>query len=239
MTSLASCMQVVVKTLRGCTVTLTVASDETIAGVKEKVAVAWGIPVKAQGLVFAGRKLQDERHLSDYSIDSDSTLLLLLRLSDPFLRIFVCIVQAGQPGNVGTITVNDLELGDIIGTVKGRIRDAVGIPIRHQKFLVFHGKKLEDAHSLSAYSINDESTLYLVVEAPYEIWIKTLTNITIKLFVSQNDTVKDVKDMIQKEHFPIPPSHQALCYAGEQLEDGKCLSAYDIKARSILILCVV
>ena len=239
MASFASSMDVVVKTLRGCTVTLKVASDETIAAVKEKVAVAWGIPVTAQGLVFAGRKLQDEQHLSDYSINPNSTLLLLLRLSDPFLRIFVCIVRAGEPGNVGTITLNELDLGDIIGTVKSKIRDAVGIPIRHQKFLVFHGKMLEDAHSLSAYSINDESTLYLVVEAPYEIWIKTLTNMLIKLYVNKNDTVKDVKDMIYRKHFPIPPSHQALCYAGEQLVDGKCLSAYDIKARSILILCVV
>ena len=133
-------MQVVVQTLRGCTVTLTVASDETIAAVKDKVAVAWGIPVKAQGLVFAGRKLQDERPLSDYNIGPDSTLLLLLRLSDPCLRIFVCIVQAGEPGNVGTITLNDIMVVDMIGTVKSRIRDAVGIPIHHQKFLVFQGK---------------------------------------------------------------------------------------------------
>ena len=61
----------------------------------------------------------------------------------------------------------------------------------------------------------------------------------IKLYVNQNDTVKDLKDMIYRKHFPIPPSHQALCYAGEQLVDGKCLSADDIKPRSILILCVV
>ena len=239
MASLTPCVQVVVKTLQSCTVTLRVAFDETIADVKEKVAVAWGIPVKAQGLVFAGRKLQDEHLLSDYNIDSNSTLLLLLRLSDPFLRLSVCIVHAGQPGVVGTITLNDLMVVDMIGTVKSRIRDAVGIPIHHQKFLVFQGRMLQDAHSLLAYSINDEARLYLVVEASYEIWVKTLTNIAIKLFVNPNDIVKDVKDMIQRGHFPIPASHQALCYAGEELEDAKCLSAYGIYARSTLILCVV
>ena len=198
--------------------------DTEISLIKEKIKDKEGILSDKYKLIYKGTKLEDNKTLEDYSINSKSIIIL------KFYKSFEILINDDK--SVYYVNAGSL---DTIKNIKEKIKIINGVPV-NKYILEYKGINLEDYKNLDDYNIDDTNICFNIIYCPLiKILVKTWIGGSLDLIVGTCKTISEVKEIIRDE-IGIYTKSQRLTFRGKSLEDDKTLEYYNIKSYSDLEL---
>ena len=227
-------MQIFIRNLQGKTKTLDVESTELVESVKVKVNSIEGIPTDEIRLIFTGKQLEDGRMISEYNIEKESTLHLVLRLRSIPPPFHIVVKTA-----TNEFLKLEVKAMDTVYNVKQKIQLMnPSIPLNEQS-LIFGGYSLQDDSTLHFCNIREGSILH-VVFLTREVVVQHLSigkKTSLPLVgILPSDTVRTVKQKIQAKE-DIPVDDQILMFQDFEMDNNRMpLSVYNVKEGSVIEL---
>lgn len=133
-----------------------------------------------------------------------------------------------------------LEVSDdaSVGELKQRISQLFNVATYSQKLCANNDKNNileDDGRSLSSYGLSSGSEVMLLVKQHFQVLVKNDSGKPKTYDVDVNETVDQLQEKVyRKERVPI--EQWRLIFDTKQLESGKKLQEYGIKAGSIIVM---
>ena len=192
-----------------------------------------GYPTRMQKLYLGDTsmsELNDQEHVLSPQICSKLCKHGLV------LRVGGCIrVRSIARGNMSEIKL-EIDAMDKVSQIKEKImsnQEFKNVPRNIHLYVDGNViQNLEDDKRLCDYNIRGLLQHGLLMKPSLSIiFVQSLTGTTYELHCNLDDTVEIMKDLFEQEA-GIAPDQVRLFFAGNQLDDGKCLSYYNIQHQS-------
>ncbi|VDL88187.1 unnamed protein product [Schistocephalus solidus] len=212
-------------------ISVSVAENEKVGQLKDKIWEIGRIPKVEQLLTFDGYFLEDAFPLSDYGIEANSTITVNLRRGYyPTFKVDLILPN----GTTLTLTVAKT---DTVAGLKDHLQKTAGlVSCSHE--VMFNGYLLQHmGRELLSYGIKDASTLKVIrcfpVEEKCRLVVKLIGGKELKLETHNDCPIQELRSVIAKET-GVKMENMLLLYNGRELRPPETLAYYEIQREATI-----